>query len=178
MSAADTVLETAAGEFSDLSDTELLTQTCIRLGVALLLGALLGYDRERKDRAAGLRTHMLVAMAGALIVIAPQQAGLDHADLSRIIQGLVSGIGFLGAGAIIKLSVSGEIRGLTTAASVLMTAVLGVTAGLGRELTAICAAVLAFGVLALMPVIGSKGIGTDGKDAAADPPGPPTDPDR
>lgn len=161
MSTTEVVLATAAGEFSDLSDAEQLTQTCIRLGVALLLGALLGYDRERKDRAAGLRTHMLVAMAGALVVIAPQQAGMDDAALSRIIQGLVSGIGFLGAGAIIKLSSSGEIRGLTTAASILITAVLGVAAGLGRELTAICAAVLAFVVLALMPLIGGKSEGEE-----------------
>lgn len=159
MSAAGEMLATTVGEFADLSDIEMWIQTLIRLGVALLLGALLGYDRERKDRAAGLRTHMLVALAGALVVIGPQQAGMDDAALSRIIQGLVSGIGFLGAGAIIKLSGSGEIRGLTTAASILTTAVLGITAGLGRELTAVCAAVLAFIVLAMLPRMGSKEVG-------------------
>src|SRR5690349_17337844 len=94
-----------------------VTQTFIRLLVAVLLGALLGYDRERKESAAGLRTHMLVALGAALFVIAALQSGLEKTDISRVIQGVVAGIGFLGAGAIIKLSEKEQIKGLTTAAS-------------------------------------------------------------
>jgi hypothetical protein len=70
----------------------------VRLGLAVLLGALIGYERERRESAAGLRTHMLVALGTALFVLVPQQAGLSAADLSRVIQGVVAGVGFLGAG--------------------------------------------------------------------------------
>ena len=128
-----------------------LTRTATRLVVAVLLGALLGYDRERKDSAAGLRTHMLVALGAALFVIVAQQAGMDKADLSRIIQGVVAGIGFLGAGAIIKLSEKEQIKGLTTAASIWATAAIGITAGMGHEMTAVLSALLALVILAVLP---------------------------
>jgi putative Mg2+ transporter-C (MgtC) family protein len=128
-----------------------LTRTSTRLVVAVLLGALLGYDRERKDSAAGLRTHMLVALGAALFVIVSQQAGMDKADLSRIIQGVVAGIGFLGAGAIIKLSEKEQVKGLTTAASIWATAAIGITAGMGHEMTAVLSAVLALVILAVLP---------------------------
>lgn len=128
-----------------------LTSICIRLVVAVLLGALLGYDRERQDSAAGLRTHMLVALGAALLVIGAQQAGMDNADLSRVLQGIVAGIGFLGAGAIIKLSEKEQIKGLTTAATIWSTAAIGVAAGLGLAFTAALATLLALVILALLP---------------------------
>lgn len=127
------------------------TQTCVRLLVAVLLGALLGYDRERKDSAAGLRTHMLVALGAALFVIAALQAGLDKAGLSRVIQGVVAGIGFLGAGAIIKMSEKEQIKGLTTAASIWATAAIGVASGMGHLATAAVSALLALVILAALP---------------------------
>lgn len=128
-----------------------ITRTLIRLLVAVLLGALLGYDRERKESAAGLRTHMLVALGAALFVIAALQAGLDKADLSRVIQGVVAGIGFLGAGAIIKLNEKEQIKGLTTAASIWATAAIGVAAGLGHVVTAALSTLLALVILAALP---------------------------
>ncbi len=128
-----------------------LTRTCIRLLVAVLLGALIGYDRERQDSAAGLRTHMLVALGAALMVIAAQQSGMDSADLSRVLQGIVAGIGFLGAGAIIKLNEKEQIKGLTTAATIWATAAIGVAAGMGLEFTAALATLLALVILALLP---------------------------
>jgi putative Mg2+ transporter-C (MgtC) family protein len=128
-----------------------MIQTCIRLLVAVLLGALLGYDRERKESAAGMRTHMLVALGAALFVISALQAGLDQADLSRVIQGVVAGIGFLGAGAIIKLSEKEQIKGLTTAASIWATAAIGVTAGMGHAATAAVSTLLALVILAALP---------------------------
>jgi putative Mg2+ transporter-C (MgtC) family protein len=128
-----------------------LTSTCIRLVVAVLLGALLGYDRERQDSAAGLRTHMLVALGAALMVIAAQQSGMDSADMSRVLQGIVAGIGFLGAGAIIKLNEKEQIKGLTTAATIWSTAAIGIAAGLGLAITAALATLLALAILALLP---------------------------
>jgi putative Mg2+ transporter-C (MgtC) family protein len=128
-----------------------LTSTCIRLVVAVLLGALLGYDRERQDSAAGLRTHMLVALGAALMVIGAQQSGMDSADMSRVLQGIVAGIGFLGAGAIIKLNEKEQIKGLTTAATIWSTAAIGVAAGLGLAITAAVATLLALAILALLP---------------------------
>jgi putative Mg2+ transporter-C (MgtC) family protein len=139
------------GEFSDLSDIEQTVRVCVRLLFAMLLGAVLGYDREKKDAAAGLRTHMLVALGAALFVIAPQLAGIQGEALNSVIQGLIAGIGFLGAGAIIKLSEKEEVKGLTTAASIWATAAIAMCAGLGRETTAVIATLFALTILALLP---------------------------
>jgi putative Mg2+ transporter-C (MgtC) family protein len=128
-----------------------LTSICIRLLCAVLLGALLGYDRERQDSAAGLRTHMLVALGAALMVIGAQQSGMGSEDLSRVLQGIVAGIGFLGAGAIIKLNEQERIKGLTTAATIWATAAIGVAAGMGLAVTAAIATLLALVILALLP---------------------------
>ena len=73
---------------------------------------------------------MLVALGAAMFVIVPQQAGMSIADMSRVLQGIIAGIGFLGAGAIIKLSDKEEIKGVTTAASIWATAAIGIAAGL------------------------------------------------
>ena len=109
-----TVLE----EFSDLSDLKDWTRITLRLLVAALLGALIGYDRETKNKSAGLRTHMLVALGAAIFVITPAQSGMEMEDLSRVVQGIIAGIGFLGAGAILKLEHNETIHRLTTAASI------------------------------------------------------------
>jgi putative Mg2+ transporter-C (MgtC) family protein len=113
----------------------------------LLLGGALGFEREMARRDAGLRTHMLVATGSALFVLVPLQAGFSQDNMSRVLQGLVSGIGFLGAGAIIKLSAEREVRGLTTAASLWLAAGVSVAAGLGREATAILSTVIALVIL-------------------------------
>jgi putative Mg2+ transporter-C (MgtC) family protein len=141
---------TIRAEFSDLGDVQQLTRICVRLLVAIFLGGLLGYERETRGTSAGLRTHMLVALGAALFVLVPLQTGMTIPDLSRVLQGIVSGIGFLGAGAIIKLSQDREIRGLTTAASIWLTAAIGIAAGMGREATAILSTALALIILALL----------------------------
>jgi putative Mg2+ transporter-C (MgtC) family protein len=145
------IVDTAAAEFSDATDVEQVTRILIRLLLSAALGGLLGYERERQGKAAGIRTHMLVAMGAALFVLVPQQAGMAVADLSRVIQGIVTGIGFLGAGAIIKHRDEASVEGLTTAAGVWMTAAIGVACGLGRESTALLSTLLALIVLALVP---------------------------
>ncbi len=119
----------------------------VRLLVAALLGAILGYNRERHGKSAGLRTHMLGAMGSALFVMVPLFAGMELSDLSRVLQGVVAGIGFLCAGSIIKQKDEGEVFGLTTAAGIFMTAAIGVACGMGREMTAMIGTVLAWIVL-------------------------------
>jgi putative Mg2+ transporter-C (MgtC) family protein len=146
-SAWDTILVTVQQEFSDLPDLEQFTRVLVRLLMAMLLGALIGYERERSDSAAGLRTHMLVALGAALFVLAPLQAGIEIADLSRVLQGVIAGIGFLGAGAVLKLKEDGVIKGLTTAASIWATAAIGITVGLGLEATAVLSTVLVLVIL-------------------------------
>ena len=144
------IIDTLRHEFSDLPDAAQWVRLVLRLGLAVLLGALIGYEREQRESAAGLRTHMLVALGTALFVLVPQQAGLSNADLSRVIQGVVAGVGFLGAGAVIKQAQSGQVHGLTTAAGIWSTAAIGVAVGLGREATAIVSAVTVVVILGLI----------------------------
>ncbi|MNT54302.1 putative Mg(2+) transport ATPase [compost metagenome] len=118
--------------------------------MAVVLGGLIGYEREAAGKAAGLRTHMLVALGSALFVLVPLQAGVPLADMSRVLQGLIAGIGFLGAGAILKQSDEAHIKGLTTAASIWMVAAIGVAAGLGRETTAVIATVFTLIILQIL----------------------------
>ena len=149
----DEVVETLAQEFSDV-DAARVTRIVVRLVLAALLGGLLGYERERHGKAAGVRTHMLVSLGAALFVLVPEQAGANWSDVARVIQGLVAGIGFLGAGSILKNPDDGNVSGLTTAAGIWLTAAVGVACGLGRESTAILSALLAFAILALVPHLG------------------------
>jgi len=117
---------------SGLPDVRQTASLIIRLGTAMICGAVIGLQRESIGKPAGLRTHMLVAMGGALFVLAPLEVGMELESISRVIQGIVTGIGFIGAGAILKLQEKREIEGLTTAAGIWMTAAVGIAAGLGR----------------------------------------------
>jgi putative Mg2+ transporter-C (MgtC) family protein len=85
---------TIVSEFSDLPDAAQITRILLRLSLAALLGGMLGIEREQKGKAAGVRTHMLVAMGAALFVLLAQQEGMPSSDLSRVIQGIIAGIGF------------------------------------------------------------------------------------
>ena len=112
-------------------DRERLIVVLLRVFAAILLGAVVGIERERAGKPAGLRTHMLVSLGTAVVVIACQDSGMSLDGLSRVIQGIVTGIGFIGAGTILKLNEQREIQGLTTAAGLWMTAAIGVAVGLG-----------------------------------------------
>ncbi len=151
MNVLDQIADTLRAEFSDVPDAAQLTRIVVRLLLAALLGGILGYEREQKGKAAGIRTHMLVALGAALFVLVPQQGGMGIADMSRVIQGIVAGIGFLGAGAIIKQQREENVQGLTTAAGVWMTAAIGIACGLGRESTAVLSTLLALAILTLVP---------------------------
>ena len=147
---------TVVSEFSDVPDVSTLTLVTVRLGLAAILGGVLGYDRELKARSAGVRTHMLVAVGAALFVIGSLQSGMPIEDMSRVLQGIVQGIGFLGAGAIIVRTAQHQVEGLTTAASIWATAGIGVIAGLGLEATAVLSAAIVLIILAVMPRIVPK----------------------
>lgn len=112
-------------------DRNRLIIVLLRVCAAVLLGAVVGIERERAGKPAGLRTHMLVSLGTAVVVIACQDSGMSLEGLSRVIQGIVTGIGFIGAGTILKLNEQREIQGLTTAAGLWMTAAIGVAVGLG-----------------------------------------------
>ena len=125
-----------------------LARICLRLLVALIIGGLVGIQRELTHKPAGLRTHMLLALGTALFVILAEEAGMSKSDLSRVLQGLVTGIGFLGGGAILKLTAEHEIHGLTTAAGLWMTAAASAAAGMGQLALAILGVVIGLVVLA------------------------------
>ena len=145
------VEQTIVAEFSDLPDAGQVTRILLRLTLAALLGGLLGIERDQKGKAAGVRTHMLVAMGAALFVLLSQQSGMEHEDVSRVVQGIIAGIGFLGAGTILKGNDDEKVTGLTTAAGIWLTAAIGVAAGLGRESTAVLSTLLALAIFTLIP---------------------------
>jgi putative Mg2+ transporter-C (MgtC) family protein len=135
-----------------LPDAREFWRIFIRLTAALLAGAVVGVQRERSGKPAGVRTHMLVAAGAALFVLAPLEFGMSN-ELSRVIQGLITGIGFLGAGAILKLEQQRAIEGLTTAAGIWMTAAMGLAVGLGRYGLALLSAMVAWFVLSVVKQI-------------------------
>lgn len=135
---------------ASLPDSQETVRVLVRLVAALIAGGVIGFQREASGKAAGLRTHMLVCAGTALFVVAVLNIGMEHDAVSRVIQGLATGIGFLGAGAILKVESSYQIKGLTTAAGIWMTAALGVTIGVGQLGTAAIGTVLAWCVLAIL----------------------------
>ncbi|MEO8011694.1 MAG: MgtC/SapB family protein [Dokdonella sp.] len=138
-------------EFSDATDIAELTRLSVRLLMAALLGAILGFEREQQGKAAGVRTHMLVSVGSAIFVLIPLQIGVQPAELTRVIQGMVTGVGFIGAGMILKSEHESRVHGLTTAAGLWMTSAIGMTAGLGQETSALLCTVLALIVFATVP---------------------------
>jgi len=130
-------------EFYQLPTTGEALSVLARIVTAAALGALLGEERQRAGKAAGLRTHMLVSLGSALFMLFPAQSGMQPAELSRIAQGVAAGIGFLGAGTILKRTDPEEVHGLTTAASIWLTSAIGLAVGAGRlwlpTLCAVCA---------------------------------------
>ncbi len=134
---------------SGLPNARQLVHVIIRLIAATLLGGVIGIQRERVGKPAGLRTHILVSLGTAVFVLACSGVGMSSDGLSRVIQGIVTGIGFIGAGSILKLNEERDIQGLTTAASVWMTAAIGVAVGLGSLGVAMLSTILTLIILAL-----------------------------
>ncbi|MGB2715033.1 MAG: MgtC/SapB family protein [Vicinamibacterales bacterium] len=129
-----------------LSDAELVT----RLLTAALLGSVLGFERELRQKSAGLRTNILIAIGSALFTLMSidMAAGIPGADPGRLAAQIVTGIGFLGAGAILRRD--GGVQGLTTAATVWVNAAVGVAAGGGEYHLAFIATIVTVVVLLLL----------------------------
>ena len=148
---------------SGLPDGRHLEIVLIRVIIATGLGAVIGLQRERAGKPAGLRTHILVSLGTAVVVLACAAIGMSHDALSRVIQGIVTGIGFIGAGSILKLSEEREIKGLTTAAGLWMTAAIGIGVALGAIGVAIVGTLLTIIVLGVLGAIESR-LGPDQKE--------------
>src|SRR5215212_10769815 len=143
---------------SGLPNARQLVHVIIRLVAATLLGAIVGIQRERAGKPAGLRTHILVTLGTTVFVLACSGVGMSLDGLSRVIQGIVTGIGFIGAGSILKLNEERDIQGLTTAAGVWMTAAIGVAVGLGALGLALLSTILTLIILTLARAFESKGV--------------------
>lgn len=124
-----------------------MLEMVLRLLLAAVLGGIIGFQRERSQRPAGLRTHMLICIGAALFTIVGI-AGFPGGDPGRIAAGIVTGIGFLGAGAILHRQ-GGIVIGLTTAASIWTVAAIGVAVGAGLYILSAAAALIALVVLML-----------------------------
>jgi putative Mg2+ transporter-C (MgtC) family protein len=129
-------------------DLSLLVRHGVRLLLATACGGVLGLEREWAGKIAGLRTHMLTAAGVALFVLVAGMA--DSAALSRVVQGVATGIGFLGAGVILKRAEDRRIFGVTSAAGVWMTAAVGVAAAAGRPGLALTGTLLALLILTVL----------------------------
>lgn len=128
-------------------DAETFWRVSLRMLVATLLGGAVGWQRESEGKAAGLRTHMVVALAAATVVIVSIESGMNVDHLSRVVQGIVTGVGFIGAGAILKDQANRRVEGLTTAATILLTTAVGVTTALGWVWISVLIVVFALAVL-------------------------------
>jgi len=135
--------------FGVLPESEQVVRIAARLLAAVLLGALIGIQRELDGKPAGLRTHSLVTLGAAVFVIVPIEAGMHIADVSRVIQGVATGIGFIGAGVILKLREERDVVGLTTSATIWMATAVGIAIGLGHVLYAALGVLLTLIVLAV-----------------------------
>jgi putative Mg2+ transporter-C (MgtC) family protein len=116
-------------------DAKYLARVLVRLAVAAVFGGLIGVERQLDNKRDGMRTHMLVSLGAALFTLVGIESlvtgDVKSADISRIVQGVAAGVGFLGAGTILKLSDQHDIRGLTSAASIWLTAAVGMAVGAG-----------------------------------------------
>ena len=123
----------------------------VRLGAAVLAGALIGFDREVRNKPAGLRTMSLVSLGSAVFVVAGAES-VSADSSSRVIQGVITGVGFLGAGSIIRGQTEQSIRGLTTAASIWLAAAVGIACGLALWPLVLIACCLGLLILVLEPL--------------------------
>lgn len=136
------------------TDFDEFHEILLRLGAAMVLGGAIGVNRDLHRKPAGLRVLALVSVGSALVTmlmlqVAAQQQVVTYDGLSRVIQGILQGIGFLGAGVIMRAKSRDEIHGLTTAASVWLTAILGVSCGLGQWQLTLAAFVISVVILTL-----------------------------
>jgi putative Mg2+ transporter-C (MgtC) family protein len=120
-----------------------------RLALALVIGLAIGWERQRHHKPAGLRTHALVTLACALLIVSAQltvqRSSSETGDAGRVMQGILAGVGFIGAGTILRQGAT--ITGLTTAATIWIAATLGIVVGFGFYILAVSGALLSFVVI-------------------------------
>jgi putative Mg2+ transporter-C (MgtC) family protein len=128
-----------------------LAEVALRLFAAAVIGGCIGLDREVRRKPAGMRTHALVALGAALVMLVTTRfppENFQHIDaVSRAIQGIIAGVGFLGGGAILKSNDHEMVHGLTTAASIWLVASLGIACGIGQWVAALIALLFALMIL-------------------------------
>ena len=143
-------MDSVANELGQLvPDVPQIVRITVRLIAAMAVGTAIGTQRELTHKTAGLRTHMLVALGTALFVVGAAEGGMKGESLTRVLQGIAAGIGFLGGGAILKLTDRREVHGLTTAAGIWMTAAGSAAAAMGQIALAFIATVFGLIVLTL-----------------------------
>lgn len=154
-----------------LHEFDAAARVIIRMFAAMILGAAVGMQRERVGKSAGMRTHILVTLGTALFVIACTSVEMGPDGLSRVIQGIATGIGFIGTGTILKHADKLEVQGLTTAAGLFMTAAVGVAVGVGRIGIGILGAILSLIVLSVLTSFEAKIARSNGtsRDAPSEP---------
>ncbi|HHP7243289.1 MAG TPA: MgtC/SapB family protein [Elainellaceae cyanobacterium] len=140
---------------SDLFAPLSWSQLTLRLLCALIAGAIIGAEREAKHKPAGLRTNMLVSFGSALFVLVPIETGMASASvdaLSRAIQGIITGVGFVGAGTILR---DKRVRGLTSATATWVSAALGIATGCGLWQLGLISAAIAWVILRVLEKVES-----------------------
>ena len=141
----DLILNEFTAGFPDLAQA---VRVLVRIVMAMLLGAIIGAQRQHVGKSAGLRTHILVSVGSALFIIGAIEYGLSSEGVARVVQGVAAGIGFIGAGAILKRRQDREIEGLTTASGLWATAAVGAAVGLGLLGLALLSVIVIWFVLA------------------------------
>lgn len=137
-----------------LPESKQLIQVLVRLVASVLIAGLIGFEREASGKSAGLRTHVLVSLGSTVFVLGATGAAMHEDAVSRVIQGIVTGIGFIGTGTILKQD--NKIHGLTTSAGLWTTCAIGVVVGLGEVGVALIAAVITLIVLTIVKRIESR----------------------
>ncbi|TWU20330.1 MgtC/SapB family protein [Bythopirellula polymerisocia] len=132
-------------------DVTTFVDDTIRLALAILLGSIVGAERQLAGQSAGLRTHVMVALGSAVFTLAGiATAGGNLYQVTRVVQGVAAGVGFLGAGAILRQNGDAKVRGLTTAGSIWVAAAMGTSAGLGEYALAASATIASLTVLVIL----------------------------
>ena len=139
-----------------VGDAEHLIIVLFRLLASVLCGGFIGLQREAVGKRAGVKTHILVSLGTTLLVLCCLSFGLGSDGLSRVVQGIITGIGFIGTGSILKINTEHDIHGLTTAASIWVTAAVGIVIGLGLVGLGVIATILSLSVLIIVGSIERK----------------------
>lgn len=138
-------------------DVTTFVDDLLRLSLAVFLGGMVGAERQMAGQSAGLRTHVMVALGSAVFTLAGiATAGGELQQVSRVVQGVAAGVGFLGAGAILRIDGDTKVKGLTTAGSIWVAAAMGTAAGLGEYALAASATIASLVVLVVLRPLGKR----------------------